>query len=108
MAKYLFIESRDPFESADWQGQIDLIRGVRERGHETLLFLVQNGVLAARQGARYGDKLTALAQVGVQVLGDRFSLRERAIEQIQPGVQAAEIGALVGLLLEPETKAIWH
>lgn len=108
MTRYLFIESRDPFESADWQEQIDLIRGVRERGHETTLFLLQNGVLPAREGARYGDRLTALAKTGVQVLGDRFSLRERAIEKLSPGIQSAEIGTLVSLLLAPGTKAIWH
>lgn len=48
MAKYLLIESRDPYDSADSPNFLELVRGVRERNNNVTLFLIQNGVLAAR------------------------------------------------------------
>jgi len=45
---YLLIESRDPFESNDVLYYYELSKGLVEAGNEVTLFLVQNGVLAAR------------------------------------------------------------
>ncbi len=108
MAKYLFIESRDPYDSADSPNLLELVKGVRERNQDVMLFLIQNGVLATRDGARHSERYRDLARAGVSVLADSFSLRERAIDRVVDGVKPAEIERLVGLLLEPGTKAIWH
>ncbi len=108
MARYLFIESRDAFDCADAPRLFELIAGVRERRHDTTLFLVQNGVLAVREGALPAERIAALARAGVHVLADAFSLRERAIDATIEGVAPTDIDALVRLLLEPGTRAIWH
>lgn len=108
MAKYLFIESRDPYDSADSPHFLDLVKGVRERNNDATLFLIQNGVFATRDGAQHSERYRELAKAGVSVLADAFSLRERAIDRVVDGVKSAEIESLVGLLLEPGTKAIWH
>ena len=52
MAKYLLIESRDPFDANDVANFCDLAEGLVRKGSEVTLFLVQNGVLQARQGSR--------------------------------------------------------
>ena len=52
MARYLLIESRDPFDSNDTQFWSDLAGQLAAAKNEVTLFLVQNGVLPARQGAR--------------------------------------------------------
>ena len=49
MNNYLLIESRDPFESNDVLYYYELSKGLVEAGNEVTLFLVQNGVLAARR-----------------------------------------------------------
>ena len=49
MAQYLLIESRDPFDSNDVGYSYGLARGLVEGRNEVTLFLVQNGVLAARR-----------------------------------------------------------
>jgi hypothetical protein len=108
MAKYLFIESRDPFDSLDSHYLADLIEGVAGRGNQTVLFLIQNGVLPARKGSKHNEMIAKLVRGKVQVLADEFSLRERAIRNVVDGVEAADIGRLVDLVLEPGTKAIWH
>jgi sulfur transfer complex TusBCD TusB component (DsrH family) len=79
------------------------------RGHEVTVFLVQNGVLAARQNA-LNSYLARLTEAGVNLLADDFSLSERGIQpsELRPGIQASNIEALVDALLQENTKAIWH
>jgi sulfur transfer complex TusBCD TusB component (DsrH family) len=108
MAKYLFIESQDPYESADAPRLLDLARDVRAAGHDASLWLVQNGVLAARAGALHADRLRALATRDVRVFADRFSLRERGILQTVEGVGAVDVEEVVPHLLAFGVKAMWH
>ena len=109
MAKYLMIESRDPYEYADANYFYDLASDLAQRGNELAFFLIQNGVLTTRKAAR-PDKLSELRQAGVTLLADEFSLRERGIrpEAVAEGVHVTEIGTLVDMLVEDGRKAIWH
>lgn len=107
--QYVFIESRDPFESPDTTFVADAAAALRARGREVAVFLVQNGVLATRTAAR-GSQVARLVEAGVSVLADDFSLRERGIEasELRHGVQEAPMEALVDLMMRPHTKTIWH
>ena len=107
MSRYVFIESRDPFESKDTRFVEETAIAVKERGHDVTVFLVQNGVLAARTGAR---RLGHLAEAGITVLADDLSLRERGIkaEELAPSIREAGIEALVEALIQKNTKALWH
>ena len=107
MARYVFIESRDPFESRDTQFVEETAMAVRERGHEVTVFLVQNGVLAARESV---CRLKRLEQAGVTLLADDLSLRERGIttEELATGVRESGVDALVDALVQENTKALWH
>ena len=109
MTSYLFIETRDPFESRDTEFVAETAAALKERDNEVTVFLVQNGVLAARRGAR-DPYLSRLAQAGVRVLADDFSLRERGIGagEMTKGVREASIDALVDLVMQPGTKPMWH
>ncbi len=108
MAKYLLIESRDPFDSADTEYFSELVQGISRRRNDTTLFLVQNGVLPARKGAKHNETISRVMESNVRVLADEFSLRERAIGSLIDGVKISDMNELVDLLLEPGTKAIWH
>ena len=110
MPSYLFIESRDPFESRDVEEGYRLIAELAAKHTPVTLFLVQNGVLVARQGARAGQFTALAANSGVTVLADTFALQERGISSaaLVPGVQAADIDTLVDLLMADGQKAIWH
>jgi sulfur relay (sulfurtransferase) complex TusBCD TusD component (DsrE family) len=109
MTSYVFIESRDPFESRDVRFVEETAAALKGRGHEVTVFLVQNGVLASRRGAR-DSYLDQLAQAGVALLADDFSLCERGIQpaELRPGVRPSSIEALVDALVRESTKAIWH
>lgn len=108
MKKYLLIESRDPFQDADAARFQDLAAGLVRAGHAVTFFLVQNGVFPARRGA-HGEELAHLAERGVSVLADDFSLRERGIaaDRLAPGVKAAPLSVVIDLM-ESGCKALWH
>jgi predicted peroxiredoxin len=108
MAKYLLIESRDPFDWSSVAYCYDLAKGLAKEGNQVTLFLVQNGVLAARHGAR-SDALSSVAKAGVEVLADDFSLRERGITQsrLVSGVKAAPLDVVIDQLAQGH-KVIWH
>src|SRR5262249_8137551 len=108
MRQYLFIESRDPFESHDCQALYDLAKGHTREGHQVTVFLIQNGVLPARRGSHYAGRLAELRQDKVQVLADDFSLKERAVRHLVDGIKPASIAELVDLVLREGTKTIWH
>jgi len=107
MSTYVFIESRDPFESRDTEFIEETALAVKDRGHDVTIFLVQNGVLGARKNAQ---RLNRLAGAGVNLLADDLSLRERGIkpEELVPGIQQSSIDELVERIVKEKTKAIWH
>ena len=108
MSKYLLIASRDPFESNDVSHFYDLAKGLVKEGNHVTLFLVQNGVLAARRNAG-SDVLRGLADAGVQVLADNFSLRERGIvaDRLVSGVEPSPLDIVIDQLAEGR-RALWH
>ena len=109
-SSYLVIESQDPFEFRDVEEGYRLVADLAARGISVTLFLDQNGVLAARQGARTGS-FTALTTIpGVTVLADTFALQERGIppSALLPGVGTADMDTLIDLLMTDSQKAIWH
>lgn len=108
MAKYLLIESRDPFESNDVVYYYELAADLVRHGNEVTLFLVQNGVLPARPGV-HSDLLARVTQSGAEILADDFSLRERGIPEdaLVPGVKASPLDVVVDELADGR-KALWH
>jgi len=107
MPRYVFIESRDPFESRDTEFVEETAIAVKERGHDVTVFLVQNGVLAARKST---GRLRRLVEAGVTLLADDLSLRERGIraEELAPSIRESGIDALVTAIVQENTKAMWH
>jgi predicted peroxiredoxin len=107
MRDYLLFESRDPFGSAEVPRHFELAAGLARAGAKVALFLVQNGVLPARSGAA-SRPFAMLAEAGVEVLADEFSLRERGIRSagLPAGVKAVPIDAALDRLAEGRN-ALW-
>ena len=109
MANYIFIETRDPFESHDTRFVEETAAALKNRRNNVTVFLTQNGVLACRRKAD-DPYVSALIKAGVELLADDFSLSERGIrsEELHEGIRPASIEALVDALVQTDTKAIWH
>jgi predicted peroxiredoxin len=108
MAKYLLIESRDPFDSNEVERYQTLATNLVKEGNQVTMFLVENGVFPARPGTR-SEGLARLAKAGVEVLADEFSLRERGIAagRLTEGVKAAPLDVVIDQLAAGR-KAMWH
>jgi predicted peroxiredoxin len=109
MSKYLLIESRNPWDAPDVASGYGTARDLAAAGHDVTLYLVQNGVMPARKGAK-APELAELAGNGkVKVLADDFSLRERSISKdaLLKGVSPSSVDAVVDLLASG-AKTIWH
>jgi sulfur relay (sulfurtransferase) DsrF/TusC family protein len=96
MASYLLIESCDPFESQDVQRTYALAAGLSTRAESVALFLVENGVFPTRESAA-SQRLVDLAEKGVAIQADDFSLRERGIDEnrLVPAVKPVSLEAIV-------------
>ena len=107
MSKYLLIQSKSPWESSSAARCYALARELGDAGGEVTLFLVQNGVMGARAGAK-DTGLDSVLGGKVRVLADDFSLRERAIGEgaMKSGVNASRIDEVVDLLASG-AKALW-
>jgi sulfur relay (sulfurtransferase) complex TusBCD TusD component (DsrE family) len=107
MAKYLLVESRDPFETKGTLEYYELAAQLAKES-ELTLFLLQNGVFPARR-CRESQRLMDLAKAGVRVLAEEFSLRERGIrnDQLCEGIESAGLDVVIDQLAEGR-KALWH
>ena len=108
VSKYLLIQSKSPWESGDVAHFYALASELGHAGGEVTLFLVQNGVMPARAGAK-DAALDQLLGSQVRVLADDFSLRERAIGPgaMKRGIRTSSIDEIVDLL-SVGAKALWH
>ena len=108
MSDYLLIESRDPAIGGETALFHDVARDLVAAGHGVTLFLVENGVFGARSSPA-SRGIAALAGVGVQVLADDFSLRERGIgeDRMLPEVRPAALDIVIDQLAAGR-KALWH
>ena len=108
MTAYCFIESNSLLDTNNVAVQITTACNLARRGHDVTLFLVQNGVIPARRGARH-EPLTAALDAGVNVLADDFSLRERGIgyDELAPGISPSPLESVVDSLAAG-AKTIWH
>lgn len=109
MAKsYMLIASRDPFTSNDVKRCYELAASFARKGNQVTLFMIQNGVFAARRGPE-SSRLQELSKAGVRVLADEFSLRERGIAQtrLADGVGAAPLDAVMDALANG-VNTIWN
>jgi len=108
MARYLIVDSRDLTEYTG-AGFIQKAAGqLQGAGNEVTLFLIENGVIAARKGSDVGGKLAALAQGGVRIVVDDVSCSARGISQFSDGVVSSNIDHLADLIVEGSDKVFWY
>jgi sulfur transfer complex TusBCD TusB component (DsrH family) len=108
MSGYLFIQSQDPFIEARTSAQFDVATQLAKAGKSVSVLLVQNGVTAARKGART-PQFDALADAGIKVFADSFALQQREIAagDLKPSIAAADVSMVVDAMLAGD-KVIWN
>lgn len=108
MTHYLILESKDPYDSADWANMQKIVIYLKNNGNDVTLFLLQNGVLPARRGTSHEKHFAHLKELKINILADFFALQERGIQDISVSVEKSNLDRLIELCLMFNTKTIWH
>lgn len=106
---YLLIETRSPWEGGDVNSFLELAQALARQGNTVDVFLIQNGVLLAREGCE--SKITDLLQdPNVSIWADAFSLEQRSLPApaLRASVKTAGMPELIRMLAREEYKTIWH
>jgi len=107
MDSYVLVGSRDP-DSLDSRRCYELAGMLAESGADVTVFLLQNGVLAARRTSAGAAALSSLAR-RTAVVADDFALRQRAIAttELADGVTGGDIDDLIDAVMADGCKVLW-
>ncbi len=108
MARYLIVDSRDLTEYTGGRFIQKTAEQLQASGNQVTLFLIENGVIAARQGSQMSANLTALSQQGATVLADDISCSARGVLRLADGVTQASVDRLADLIVEGSDKVLWY
>jgi sulfur relay (sulfurtransferase) complex TusBCD TusD component (DsrE family) len=109
MGKYVLIETKGPLDGGNWA--FELGKQLRELRHDVTVYLLQDGVFAARRNFKTGEALIQGAEKsGLAVVADGVSCRQRGLvgDRVAKGVGVGDMDALLDLVMERSDKAIWH
>ncbi|MFJ3327802.1 hypothetical protein ACIPMT_25480 [Streptomyces griseus] len=109
MSGHLLIETRGPWSGG--RGCAAFVRdaaALADGGHRTRLFLLQEGVLGALPGVL--PELADYLRTGGQLLVDRYSFRQRGLEeqQLVEGGRLVDMDEIADSVLDASVKVVWH
>ncbi len=108
MARYLIVDSRDLQEYSSGRYIQNLAEKLKDRGNDVTLFLLENGVLAARKGNEFGKNLTNLTKRGAKVMAEDVACKARGVTEMGEGITQANMDQLADLVIEGADKVIWY
>lgn len=108
MKRFLVVDSRDLTEYVSGYNILDVVEGLGKNGNEVVLFLLENGVIAARKGADAGRELSHLANQGTEVYAEDVSCRARGITALAKGVQESSLDFLADSIAKGFDNIVWY
>lgn len=108
MKRYLIIGSRDLTEYVNGQYLPLMVETLRKKGHEVTVFLIENGVVAARGGSKAGRVLNSLADKGARVLAEDVSCRARGVTCLASGISMSSLDVLAEFISEGFDNVVWY
>lgn len=107
MTKLLMILSKDPYTTETPDLVLDIGLNAKEKGNDVALYLVEDGVTAARR-SEFGDKLAAVQEKGIKIFADDSAVLSRGIsEKMIGGVEVKEISTLLDLIMDDYDRTVW-
>ncbi len=108
MAHYLIVNSRDLTEYTSGRYIQKVAGKLKEDGNEVALFLIENGVIAARKGSDVGKGLATLSRRGAKIMADDISCQSRGITQLEEGISMSNMDYLADMISEGSDKVMWY
>ena len=107
MTKLLLVLSKDPYTTETPDLVLDIGGSAKEKGNEVALYLVEDGVTAARNG-EFGKKLTSAHNKGIKIYADDKAVLSRSLTgKMVSGVEIKEIGTLLDLIMNDYDRVAW-
>jgi sulfur transfer complex TusBCD TusB component (DsrH family) len=108
MKHYLIVDSRDLTEYVNGSYLPLVVKELREKGHEVTVFLIENGVIAAREGSKMGQVLDALSRNGARILAEDVSCLARGVNRLSPGISLANLDLLADSIAGGFDNILWY
>ncbi|MDP3103808.1 MAG: DsrE family protein [Candidatus Methanoperedens sp.] len=107
MRKLLLVLSKDPYTTETPDLVLDIGLNAKEKGNEVALYLIEDGVTAARNG-EFGKRLTAAHKKGIKIYADDKAVLSRSLTgKMVGGVEIKEIGALLDFIMNDFDSVTW-
>ncbi len=108
MTNLLLVLSKDPYTTEIPNLVLDIgLNAKAKNGNKVYLYLVEDGVTAARK-SEFGNKLLDAKKKGIKILADDKAVQSRGLNgNLIPGVEIKEIGTLLEHIVEDNTKVAW-
>ncbi len=106
MTSLLLVLSKDPYTTETPDLVLDIGLNAREKGNDVTLYLVEDGVTAARK-SEFGNKLTDAQEKGIKIYADDKAMLSRSlVNKLISGVEIKEIGTLLDFIMDSD-KVAW-
>lgn len=106
MTKLLMVLSKDPYTTETPDIVLDIGLNAKEKGNEVSLYLIEDGVTAARK-SEFGNKLAAAQKKGIKLYADDKAVLSRALaNKLVGGVEIKEIGTLLEFIMGYD-RVVW-
>jgi sulfur relay protein TusB/DsrH len=106
MTNLLLVLSKDPFTTETPDLVLDIGRNAKEKGNEVSLYLIEDGVTAARK-SEFGNKLIAAEKKGIKIFADDKAILSRSLtDKLIDGVEIKEIGTLLDYIMKYD-RVVW-
>jgi len=107
MTSLLLILSKDPYTTEIPDLVLEIGLNAKEKGSSVALYLVEDGVTAARK-CEFGDKIMAAWKKGIKVYADDKAVLARGLsDKLIDGVEIKEIGSLLDFIMDEYEKVAW-
>ena len=107
MTNLLLVLSKDPYTTEIPNLVLDIGLNARAKGNNVSLYLVEDGVTAARK-SEFGNKLQDAKKKGITILADDKAVQSRGLDgNLVDWIQVKEIGTLLDYIVEDNTRVAW-
>ena len=106
MSSLLMVLSKDPYTTETPDLVIDIGLNAREKGNDVTLYLIEDGVTAARK-SEFGNKLQAAYKKGIKLYADDKAVLSRSLNNKLIGnVEIKEISSLLDHIMNFD-RVVW-
>ena len=106
MTNLLMVLSKDPYTTETPDLVLDIGLNAKEKGTDVSLYLVEDGVTAARK-SEFGNKLAAAHKKGIKIYADDKAVLSRSLTNKLIGwVEIKEISTLLDFIMDYD-RVVW-